>query len=62
MCSGRREERDDGCKTVSQRARETPVHHPPVEENLPSQALTMSGNLASRHRRSHMGKGHSPGE
>lgn len=29
----------------------TPVHHPPEEENLSSQALTANGNLASRHRR-----------
>lgn len=41
----------------------TPVHHPPVEEkNLPSQALAMNRNLAWRHRRSHMSKGHSPGK
>lgn len=31
---------------VSLRAREAPLHHPPVEEGLPSQALTVGGNLA----------------
>lgn len=56
---GRREKVKTRCP---QGLRKPPVYYPPVEEGLPSQALTVGGNLALRHRRSDESKGHSPGE